>query len=84
MTEALTKQVIPKLRESVALWLIKKMTDLAIERLETAASARKQLLRTTTREILIEIVDRVADEQAQRLEALEAETESPDVSAVFV
>lgn len=72
MTEALVKQVIPSLRTNVALFAIKQMTNLAIDRLELAANSRRSLLSNFCLEVLEEAFEAFVDVEAAKIEAWDA------------
>ena len=61
MTDVLINKVIPALRSRTAKGVLEYLIDLSIERMETAAAARKRIMRTAILLIFDEVMERTLE-----------------------
>uniref|UniRef100_A0A5K3EVS5 Radial spoke head protein 3 homolog n=1 Tax=Mesocestoides corti TaxID=53468 RepID=A0A5K3EVS5_MESCO len=62
MTEALVNLCFPKLAYSVVSWIIEEMVTLAVNNLQLAANARREILQSTALEIYNEVIDEAIED----------------------
>ena len=70
MTEALLVLCQPPLEEKTENWLIQEMIDFAIQRMQVAAMARRELLETMVQRIYTSVLDKMTEIVSQQMASI--------------